>query len=348
MLSGICLVSGSDASEAGVGKFFERLMKGGKQSHKPNVREVDYSQYPTSESVPRKIHYFWQGPIALFRKHVNAINSTAEINKASYEVRLHVVPIEGEKIADFDALLKHVKVKDLRQERWFADFKKTPRYAQFLASRDGERAHPASGADIIKSELIQRKGGVWNDVDNKPLKPLPAALSVPKGKVLTAGPVTFNRWGEVLGFHSSSFATHRGNDVLSAINVESFNKFHQLKNVIYRIHPQTDNPDEHFRMISETAGSLHFSRALMNVDPVLRKEIADLATKGEHFNQSLVIFDQYIEPVVTTGAGFLDKKQLETAVIAMSGQNAVFADDPNAVVLLRDKAKRGEKVHIVI
>lgn len=301
-------------------KLFEKIMKIGKQSNKRNDREIASScENSTTERIPSKIHYFWQGPITPFLKHVNAINATAEINKLDYEIRLHVLPIESENIGNFAALLKYVKVKDLRKERWFRDFRKTPRYTQFQASRENERAHPASGADVIKTELIQRKGGVWNDVDNKPLKPLPTELSVPKGKVLTAGPVTFDRWGGGVGFHSSSFATHRNNPNLGTINAESFTKFSQLRDVIYRVHTQTDDPDDHFRMISETAGSLHISSALMRVDPDLSKEIAELNLRGESFNHSLVIFNQYFEPVVTTGPGPLDKKQLETVVQKISG-----------------------------
>lgn len=329
-------------------KFLEKLLKIGRRPHKRDALEAEPDEDTMTERVPPKIHYFWQGPIAPFLKHVNAINTTAEINKPHYKTRLHVLSIKGENIADFAMRLNHVKVKDLRKERWFIDFSQTPRYTQFKASRDGERAHPASGADVIKSELIRRKGGVWNDVDNKPLKPLPMTLSVPRGKVLTAGPVTFDRWGGAEGFHSSSFATHRDNSVLDTINAESFTKFSELKDVIYRVHPQTDNPDRHFRMISETAGSMHMSSALMRIDPELCGEIADLRSKGESFNQSLVIFNQYFEPVVTTGSGPLDCRQLEVAVQSISGQGAIFADDPNAAALLQEKAKKGEKIHIVI
>jgi len=331
-----------------VGKFFEKLIRSGGQSHKSDARKVEPDEQVEMERVPPKIHYFWQGSIDHLLKHTSAINATAEINKPNYKTRLHVLSIEGENIVDFARQFKHVKVKDLRKERWYADFSKAPRHMQFQASRDGDRAHPASGADIIKSELIRRKGGVWNDVDNRPLKQLPVALSVPRGKVLTAGPVTFDRWGGAVGFHSSSFATHPGNSVLEAINEQSFMKFSRLKDIIYRVHPRTDNPDEHFRMISETAGSMHMSTELMRVDPKLRGEIADLAARGEGFNQSLVIFNQYFEPVVTTGPGTLDNRQLEAAVKSISGQGAVFADDPNAAALLKEKASRGERVHIVI
>ncbi|MGY2960154.1 hypothetical protein ACVWZP_001103 [Pseudomonas sp. TE36184] len=331
-----------------VGKFFEKLKKIGRQSDKPDAQKVARDEDGAMARVPSKIHYFWQGPVAPFLKHVNAINETAEINNKNYQIRLHVLPVEGENISFFEKHLNHVKVKDLRKERWFADFSKTPRHAQFQASREGGRAHPASGADVIKSELIQSKGGIWNDVDNRPLKPLPMALSVPRGKVLTAGPVTFDRWGGAVGFHSSSFATHRDNPALKIINRHSFTKFSQLKDIIYQVHPRTDNPDEHFRMISETAGSMHMSSELMHIDPSLREEVEELTSRKEGFNQSLVIFNQYFEPVVTTGPGRLDDRQLESAVQAISGPGAVFADDPSAAAILQEKAKRGEKTHIVI
>lgn len=267
-------------------------------------------------SVPNKIHHFWQGDMGKLDRYLPNIQKTAELNP-TYEVRLHILPNKKQDAVSFQDKLIGVKVKDISEEKWFKDFQKSPRHEQFHASRSGERKHLASGADIIKSELM-KKGGIWNDVDNKPLKALPESLSVNRGGFLTAGPVTFDRWGGESGVHSSTFATHKHNETLRDMNDSSYEKFLGEKGTIYEKNTRTDAPDEHFKMISETAGSLHFSRELKQRVPGHAEEISELLDKGEKFNNKNTIMDQYFEPVSSTGSGDLDDDQAKRFLESIS------------------------------
>ncbi|CAH1593980.1 hypothetical protein [Vibrio owensii] len=274
--------------------------------------------------VPRKIHFFWQGGFDNLRKHAPNIELTAKRNP-SYKVILHVLPNEGEEIDVFKASLcnEYVNVQDVRNEPWYISFKGMPRFKQFDASRTGERRHFASGADIIKSELLAAEGGIWNDVDNPPIAPLPEQFFVDEGDILTAGPVIFKRWGNVKGVHSSTLATHRNNRVLRTINENSFNKYKAKERIIYQECKETDSPDKHFKMISETAGSLHLSRELFALSCGFETEVDRLLESGKKYNMERVVMDKYFEPTATTGAGELDDVQAISLVEMLSAPGHV-------------------------
>jgi hypothetical protein len=275
------------------------------------------SDAPPMKKIPNVIHHFWHGGTPALLKHAGNLNKTASLN-SNYSVVLHVLPTDKAEVQTLASSLPAIVVKDVTQEKWFRDFKGTERYMQFNAAITGERAHFASAADVIKTEILQRKGGVWNDVDNRPLKSLPEKLKVSKGSMLTAGPVTFTRWSGKLGVHSSTLATHKGNSVLADVNKVSLEKFKEVEGVIYNVHKRTDHPDDHFRMISETAGSAYLSEALFKNDTGFQREVEVLAQRGEKFNDSSVIFDQYFEPVTTTGIDVVDDGQKLALLIAMS------------------------------
>ncbi|WP_104025450.1 hypothetical protein [Vibrio hyugaensis] len=274
--------------------------------------------------VPQKIHFFWHGGFSYLKKHLANIESTARYNPA-YKVILHVLPNEGECIDDLKKQLnrRHVQVQDVNGEAWFINFKDKPRYRQFEASRIGRRRHLASGADIIKSELLAIEGGVWNDVDNPPLKSLPEQLLLNEGDILTAGPVIFKRWGNIKGVHSSSLATHQNNLVLQSFNDSSFAKYRASENIIYQECKETDNPDQHFKLISETAGSLHFSKELFAVSEGFEMEVDELLKKKEKYNMKRVILDEYFKPTTNTGAGELDDAQVLALVGMLSAPGHV-------------------------
>ena len=196
------------------------------------------AEMPSMKKVPNTIHHFWHGDVSTLMAHSDNLNKTASLN-SNYSVVLHVLPKEQSDIKSISNSLKWVVVKDVNCENWFSHFKKSERYSQFNDAVTGPRPHLASGADIIKSEILQRKGGVWNDVDNKPLKPLPDKLSVPKGSVLTAGVVKFARWTDESGVHSSTLATHKNNAALAQINNDSLEKYQAVKGVIYNVNEST-------------------------------------------------------------------------------------------------------------
>lgn len=293
-------------------KLIENFRKSWKPTKERNQRQEDLQRFDELE-IPKKIHYFWQGRADALLKYASNMKASARINSPKYQVRLHILPESNEDLKTIEEVLDNIKVKDLNKEKWFGNFKKTDRYRrQFLAATHGSRPHAASAADVVKTELIFHKGGVWNDVDNKPKAPLPDEMRVPRGKFLTAGPVKFKRWGGQVGFHSSTFATHTSNEVLAKINKLSLKKFKTHEGVIYEVHADTDDPDTHFSMISETAGSLHMSTEIMRRDPELATQIHYLYEEGKTYNEKQVIFDKYFHPVVTTGLGPLDEKQIET------------------------------------
>ncbi|MGI9947701.1 hypothetical protein [Vibrio hyugaensis] len=287
-----------------------------------SVRNVCLNSRKNEKQVPQRIHHFWQGDISNLKKHYENLEKVANKNP-SYKTQLHLIPTRAEDLKLAQSKLPHVEVKDLTKEKWFSQFKQTDRFKQFQASKNGERSHLASGADIIKTELLARKGGVWNDVDNPPLKPLPKKLTVSKGNMLTAGPVVFKRWGGEKGFHSSTLATHRKNKILKEINKSSYEKFQGVEGVIYQKNSQTENPDNHFKMISETAGSLHLSRELIKKNPTMKEEVESLLEEGKKFGEGNVVMDEFFEPTVSTGAGKLDKEQAEQLVVLLSDSDHV-------------------------
>lgn len=271
--------------------------------------------------IPNTIHYFWQGDFEKLKPHYESMKKTANINP-KYTVYLHALAA-----AESDNTLRMlesefyggIKVLNIKEEEWFKVFKTAPRYAQFLASSTvgtGRRPNFASGADIIKSELIYNLGGVWNDVDNTPIKPLPENLFADEGQILTAGPTKFAKWGGMDGVHSSTFATYKGNAALKKMNSHSFEKYHRISNTIYTESVETDNPETHFGMVSETAGSYHFSLELTKNEG-FKNELAELIMTQKKWNGKSIIFDQYINPVSTSGVGDIDEKQLSVVLAAL-------------------------------
>lgn len=275
-------------------------------------------------AIPKVIHHFWQGDINGINQHINNLENVAKKNP-SYKIKLHLLPNNEKDCKLLQSKMNNVQVKDLNKEKWFSKFKKTERFQQFEASRNGERKHLASGADIIKSELLVNKGGVWNDVDNPPLAPLPKDLSVSENGILTAGPVAFKQmWGGDNGFHSSTLATHKNNESLKVANKASLEKFKELRDFIYQANENTNDPDMHFKMISETAGSLHLSREILKQHPDMAKEIESLLKQGETIGLDKVIMDKYFKPTSTTGFGGFDDAQLNFVLESLGGPGHVI------------------------
>lgn len=270
--------------------------------------------------IPNTIHYFWQGNFEKLIPHYGPMTKTANINP-KYTVYLHVLAdAESYKtLRNLEYVFNgRIKILNIKEEEWFKVFKKQPRYAQFMASSTvgtGRRPNFASGADIIKSELIYNLGGVWNDVDNTPIKPLPETLFAGEGQILTAGTTKFAKWGGVDGVHSSTFATYKGNPTLKDMNAHSFEKYQEISQTIYTESVETDNPETHFGMISKTAGSYHFSVELTKNEE-FKNELTELITTQKKWNENSIIFDQYITPVSTSGAGDIDKKQQDAILAA--------------------------------
>lgn len=274
---------------------------------------------PSPLPVPNKIHMYWQGSASAFARHLQTVTAIAESNPA-WRSRLHMMADTPADAAGIHALLcdSGVKVKALTAEGWFQAFQQTPRYRQFQAACTGSRAHAAAAADVIKTELLARKGGVWSDVDNLPLLPMPATLEVAPGGVLTAGPARFTRWGGQRGVHCSTLATHAQNATLDAINTASFDKFRKLEGVLFASNAVTDDPDRHFQLISETGGSVHLSQELMQRDAGFRDEVERLHADGARVGERHAIFDACFKPQATTGCGTLDEAQILTLLERLS------------------------------
>lgn len=167
-------------------------------------------------------------------------------------------------------------------------------------------------------------GGVFNDVDNVPIAPLPASLQHQEKTLMTAGPTQFNRWGGEKGIHSSTFATYKKNPILKEMNKESFKKFKAIQHIIYRKNDMTANPDDHFKMVSETAGSLHFSRELKRLDTGFNSALENLMLTSNKYDEGNIVFDKYFKPTTTTGAGDLDEDQMIALFNAMSAPGHVM------------------------
>ena len=278
------------------------------------------------KAVPNVIHHFWQGDLKNLEQHHSNLRKISQTN-STYKVELHVLPNpdqEAHLAALQSSLGSGVKVSNIKDEKWFKQFQKKERYQQFEASRNGERSHLASGSDIIKTELTYKLGGVFNDVDNVPIAPLPSTLQHKENTLMTAGPTQFNRWGGEKGIHSSTFATYKKNPILKEMNKESFKKFKAMQHIIYRRNEQTANPDDHFKMISETAGSLHFSRELKRLDTGFNTALEKLMLTSNKYDEGNIIFDKYFKPTTTTGAGAFDEDQMIALLNAMSAPGHVM------------------------
>lgn len=108
------------------------------------------------------------------------------------------------------------------------------------------------------------------------------------------------------------------------MNKESFKKFKAMQHIIYRRNEQTANPDDHFKMISETAGSLHFSRELKRLDTGFNTALEKLMLTSNKYDEGNIIFDKYFKPTTTTGAGAFDEDQMIALLNAMSAPGHVM------------------------
>lgn len=76
-------------------------------------------------------------------------------------------------------------------------------------------------------------------------------------------------------------------------------------------------------MVSETAGSLHFSRELKRLDTGFNSALENLMLTSNKYDEGNIVFDKYFKPT-TTGAGDLDEDQMIALFNAMSAPGHVM------------------------
>ncbi|WP_170975354.1 glycosyltransferase [Martelella alba] len=219
--------------------------------------ELDWARSPLSideekkRDIPRKITSIWLGdkdiPEEILRSLQNNAVRAREGNKP-YRFKLYLSS-QSQKAFErnLEALItkaKDVVVRNLEHSDYFIAFRKTKYYEQYLSAIRGNKGvatNFASACDILRIDLVNRRGGLYLDADDMLISP-PAATELKttsEGLVLST-PV-FHSVMRVSGkYPNSNWGTHAGNPTLWKMMEESYQRYSQNKDIYLYRPPESD------------------------------------------------------------------------------------------------------------
>ncbi|WP_369789889.1 glycosyltransferase [Rouxiella sp. WC2420] len=280
------------------------------------VNTIQSSVKPTnpasSRIIDKKIHLIWVGDDwqGLIKHKANIENTARKNPKYQVVIHIYIKSSAGSNFSDLKFAEKNIETVDMNNETWFSIYKKSKYFRQAEQSMNGERKNYASTSDILRKILIRNLGGIYSDADDIYTGSLPEKLIADPHEILTTKGTTFSRWGNVKGVHSSAFASHKDNNILIKIIKSSFEEFVKNEDIIYRKNSTTNHLDNNFRLNSGTAGSLHFSKFVMNQSEAFQKAYILSDQDPEHrLVKRHMPFASILKQVVTSGIGEFDKDQ---------------------------------------
>lgn len=210
-----------------------------------------------ASSIPRIIRSVWIGdrviPEALVKNlGRNAFNAT--LGKKPYKTKLYLSnhhPLNFQKnlaaLKEYAPLVDVITLEDSRFYRNFRSAEQGKYFAQYqtaLNGNGGVAANNASAADIMRYQLLFRKGGLYMDIDDK-LRPLGVLdiKTTPAGLALN-GPVSNSTLGMDAEYNTSIFGTQKNNPTLRAISEESYRRFLENRDLYVLPRPRKSTHSE--------------------------------------------------------------------------------------------------------
>ena len=187
--------------------------------------------------INKDIHMIWIGeaPEKLETQIAN-INNTVK-RASGYKVHLHLDTTNKE---GYSKVLKQLKVHStnyLRGSALFSDFQKTEVAAVYNDFRSGNPKNLAFAADVLRSYIIFKLGGMYSDVDDiyekantdEQKKLGNTSLRADPDELVMHEPM-FVPWEGIIGLPqipNSSFAAHPGNSVLIDVMKEMTARYNE-------------------------------------------------------------------------------------------------------------------------
>jgi hypothetical protein len=182
---------------------------------------------PPADATPlrRTISYGWTGfeaPsaswLAQLRKNAGAAHESA----SGWYSRLHIDLDDAAQVQALKATLasQHVDITDLRRDRDFIAWLKTPAGRLYTAARNG--AHPcyAAAMDVLRfGWILKRHGGLYLDMDDAILSGWKHVGELRTGpfQLLSGGPVNQALLGLEWDINTSPLGSHAGNPLLDRV-----------------------------------------------------------------------------------------------------------------------------------
>ncbi|MBC3420309.1 DUF6543 domain-containing protein [Pseudomonas sp. RW3S2] len=225
-------------------------------------RPVLPEQPPSSglEPLPKDIHQIWIGSAdALIEAHDATLKANIEMaQQGGYKLHLHFLGLSRWGLGNVVQLRKlrsrypGATCTAVRQEVFFKPFEDSPQGEVFKFFLQPETRNYAAACDALRYRLIHELGGVYMDMDDVLLSPLPGFMLQP-GQ-LAVGGVVSNMTLQLYGPNNSHFASLKGNPLLDAVLREMSKRFSESQKLGYR--PKFSDPGftAYMREISRVTG----------------------------------------------------------------------------------------------
>ncbi|XBS68812.1 glycosyltransferase [Acerihabitans sp. KWT182] len=190
----------------------------------------------TKHSIPRKITSIWVGKNDISDDIVRNLQNNALQAKEfprPHDFKLYLSSRdEGayqRNMERLQRLAKNVVVINLEFTDYYHAFSQTKNYDHYLAAIDGnggKATNFASACDVIRLDLLNRRGGLYMDVDDTLFIP-PGTFELkthPEGLILST-PVYHDALNVQGKYPNSNWGTHANNPTLAAMLEESYQRY---------------------------------------------------------------------------------------------------------------------------
>jgi hypothetical protein len=239
--------------------------------------------------LPKVIRYVWVGDRAISAQILENLHESAMIaNNHGYQVRVYLSEKSRElnlarlkeAICDLDNCLplSRNKVHILEEIDFYKEFKQSENFAQYQDAIDGNggiATNFASAADILRYALVEKKGGLYMDMDDDLLDGLgDVELKTKDQGLVFSSLLSAEDFGMRHQLGTSFFGAHKGNVVLKAILQEIHHRYQQEK---YRNFYKIPRPDAGDRSANERYITTLFSLTGPGVfNDVIREQMPDI------------------------------------------------------------------------
>ncbi|WP_413725253.1 glycosyltransferase [Sodalis sp. RH16] len=188
------------------------------------------------KNIPRKITSIWVGKNDIPENIIKNLQNNARMAKEfprPYDFKLYLSSENNDayvrNLARLKELAKDVVVINLEFTDYYHAFSQTKNFEHYSAAIDGNRGRAtnfASACDVIRLDLLNRRGGLYMDVDDTLF--LPPGLfdfsTSPEGLILST-PVYHSALNIKGKYPNSNWGTHANNPTLDAMLDESYRRY---------------------------------------------------------------------------------------------------------------------------
>lgn len=201
--------------------------------------------------IPRKITSIWVGNNNIPQEIIKNLQNNAlkaKIGNQPYDFKLYLssadVMVFKQNMERLNKLAKDVVIINLEYTDYYRAFSQTKFHKQFLSAIKGNKGvatNFASACDILRLDLVNRRGGIYVDVDDTFITPPSETelMTTPSGLVLSTPVyhIALNIKGK---YPNSIWGTHAGNPTLDIMLEESYRRYLKHKE-LYMLRPSLEN-----------------------------------------------------------------------------------------------------------